>query len=250
MGGGEARALKLGGSPQNVRPAGKEALELALVWCEDGRRRAERASQVGSEPFEGGQRVGIEHQAAMGMSGHGDQGPRRRVNAKRRPEHERVDAFVFEDALQIVRTAAPLQHDRGQVSGVHADRLRWRGNRDEARSDAQGASCGKPRRTRSRRAAREHHRVPALVFVRRKLRFRKGISPEARPVGEGLAAKGRRGSSGAIPMSARVSRPHRARPGKRRWPGLAGREGHGPLGSDGDAPHLTRIAVDSRGDVD
>ena len=70
-----------------------------------------------------------------------------------------------------------------------------------------------------------------------KLRLRKGTLPEVGPVGEGLAAEGRRAIvSAQMPISASVERAATGAPGQEEMARLAGREGHGPLGTHGDAP--------------
>ncbi len=137
--------------------------------------------------------------------------------------------------------AAP-HHDGGELRGVDAERLRRRGDGDEARSDPQGRPGGEPRRAGPRRAAGSDQGVAALVFVGREPGPRQRSAPESGPVREGPVAEPAQNVSGAMPMSATVDRPAMDAPGNRSMARLAGREGDRPRRPDRAAPRTSPVS--------
>ena len=256
--GGGAGPRELARRAEDFRAAAEQPGELAFVRRDDRRAAAARAMRAARPAASPAKLVSasasstIARAAALGSvsaaatsarvaSPTPAPGPRRTALRLGSASSAANPASPSNGATITAVEWAALTSDRVGRAGERDEPCARRAARARAASRAAPVRCAGPE-SDERRAAR--------IFVRS--RARAAAARRRQIAGALTKARGAIAASalGAMPISASARRPHNARPGSRRWPGLRRKKVTRGARLDRRAAHRAGFAVDAGGNVD
>ena len=184
--GGGARRFQLAGA--FIQQPGKQPLEFAGMGRQHAAVMQPIEQRVGIV-LERGQRIGIQHHRGARLASAASTSARVSPPTPRPgPSTTAFSRLSESSCAKPVRAVERLDHDGGEMGGIHRHRIRRRGDADQPCPDPQRrrAPPAAPRRWRA--PAAHHHAMAAGIFVA--FRLRPGIAPAARACSHAVAVAG------------------------------------------------------------